>query len=201
MRKSRGSVIEALRSGLYRRLLRELAVSAALIAHFCEAGAQQGFAPSAFFVQGGAASHTQSLTIGLAWDWNRQWELGAGALGGHFELSLTQWGYNNAAGSGKDRLTQLAIAPVFRWRLSEGMSPWFVEAGVGLSLTSTLYQTQDKRFSTRFNFGSHLGAGRRFGLHDEHELALRVEHFSNAGIRHPNPGENFVQLRYTYRFQ
>jgi hypothetical protein len=27
------------------------------------------------------------------------------------------------------------------------------------------------------------------------EVALRVEHFSNAGISHPNPGENFLQLR------
>ena len=79
-------------------------------------------------------------------------------------------------------------------------SPWFLEAGVGLSLTSVLYQTQAKRFSTRFNFGTHLGLGRNFGTRGEHELSLRVEHFSNAGIRHPNPGENFVQLRYVYRF-
>ena len=33
-----------------------------------------------------------------------------------------------------------------------------------------------------------------------HELALRVQHYSNAGIRHPNPGENFVQLRGSFAF-
>ena len=33
-----------------------------------------------------------------------------------------------------------------------------------------------------------------------HELALRLQHFSNAGIKHPNPGENFVQLRYAQGF-
>ena len=46
-----------------------------------------------------------------------------------------------------------------------------------------------------------MGGGRNFGARQEHELVLRVEHFSNAGIKHPNPGENFAQLRYTYRFE
>jgi hypothetical protein len=32
----------------------------------------------------------------------------------------------------------------------------------------------------------------------QHEVALRVRHFYNAGIKLPNPGENFRQLRYTY---
>jgi hypothetical protein len=35
----------------------------------------------------------------------------------------------------------------------------------------------------------------------QRELVLRVEHFSNAGIKHPNPGENYVQLRYTHRLE
>ncbi|WP_258186947.1 acyloxyacyl hydrolase [Variovorax sp. WS11] len=29
----------------------------------------------------------------------------------------------------------------------------------------------------------------------------RAPYFSNAGIRHPNPGENSIQLRYAYRFR
>jgi lipid A 3-O-deacylase len=82
-----------------------------------------------------------------------------------------------------------------------GASPWFAEAGVDLSITSSLYETAGKRFSTRFNFGNHLGAGRNFGARREHEVVPRVEHFSNAGIKHPNPGENFFQVRYAYRFR
>ena len=31
-------------------------------------------------------------------------------------------------------------------------------------------------------------------------VILRVEHTSNASIKKPNPGENFVQLRYGYTF-
>lgn len=195
-------MIEALRScWWHRRLLRELAVSSALFANLSGVAAQEVFAPTAFYVQGGRASGTQSLTIGLAWELSKQWELGPGELGGYLDISLTQWGYDSATGSGRGHLTQLALTPVFRWRLAGGTSPWFLEAGVGLSLTSRIYQTESKNFSTRFNFASHMGVGRSFGSRDEHELALRVEHFSNAGIRHPNPGENFVQLRYTYRIQ
>lgn len=37
-------------------------------------------------------------------------------------------------------------------------------------------------------------------LHRFLPAALRLQHFSNASIRHPNPGENFVQLRYARRF-
>ena len=34
----------------------------------------------------------------------------------------------------------------------------------------------------------------------EHEVVLRAAHYSNAGVRHPNPGENFLQLQYLRRF-
>lgn len=51
-------------------------------------------------------------------------------------------------------------------------------------------------FSTTFNFGEHLAVGRQLGATRHHEVALRVQHFSNAGIRQPNPGENLVQVRY-----
>ena len=39
-----------------------------------------------------------------------------------------------------------------------------------------------------------------FGARGEHEVSLRLQHFSNAGIKHPNPGETFVRLRYVRRF-
>ena len=52
-----------------------------------------------------------------------------------------------------------------------------------------------------FNFGDHLAVGRSFGVQREHELALRVQHFSNGGIKEPNPGETFLQLRYVYRLR
>ena len=32
----------------------------------------------------------------------------------------------------------------------------------------------------------------------QEKLALRIQHFSNGSIKKPNPGENFIQLRYSH---
>jgi len=63
-----------------------------------------------------------------------------------------------------------------------------------------VYRHSDKHFSTSFNFGDHVGVGYSFGAAKKNEIALRLEHFSNAGIKHPNPGQNFVELRYVHHF-
>jgi len=95
----------------------------------------------------------------------------------------------------------LNLKPTARWRGNEGRSRWFVEAGVGMSYAlHKRYATEDRAFSTRFNFASHAGAGYLFGGHYDHEVLLRVEHHSNASIKKPNPGENFLQMRYALHF-
>ncbi len=77
---------------------------------------------------------------------------------------------------------------------------WFLEGGIGASITTNVYETDGKRFSTRFNFGDHVAFGVLLGKSMEHEVTMRIEHFSNAGIKHPNPGANFFQIRYSRRF-
>jgi hypothetical protein len=39
-----------------------------------------------------------------------------------------------------------------------------------------------------------------FGDKDQFDLGLRLQHLSNAGIEHPNPGVNFVIMRLGYRY-
>ena len=63
-----------------------------------------------------------------------------------------------------------------------------------------IYRTSDKRFGTVFNFGNHIGVGYRLQGSTSPEWSLRLQHFSNAGIRNPNPGENFLQVRWTAPF-
>lgn len=157
-------------------------------------------AASALFVQGGTGSGTHEVTVGLAWDWSRHWSVGPGVMSGYWDVSVSRWSYRAPASRRTVWLAQLGVKPVLRWRPDDGRSPWFFEIGVGATLTTNLYETDTKRFSTSFNFGDHLAVGRSFGDGQRHELALRAEHFSNAGIKHPNPGENFVQLRYQWRF-
>ena len=164
------------------------------------AEAQASFTPTSVFLQGGTTGTTHGLTAGATWDWARHWPLGSGRVTGYWEASASEWSYPSADGRRTAWLGQVGLVPVFRYRPDDGASPWFFEAGVGLTLTTSLYETDRKRFSTSFNFGDHLAAGRNFGQHSEHELSLRVQHFSNGGIKRPNPGETFFQLRYAYRF-
>ena len=161
--------------------------------------------PDGVFVQLGAAADTYGASAGLYWNWGREFELGGARLTGYWEASVSQWSYPSSYPSSDVRRTagliQLGVIPVLRWRPASGSSPWFAEGGIGATLTTVAYQTDRKRFSTRFNFGDHLAFGRSFGPLSAHEISLRVEHFSNAGIRQPNPGENFVQIRYLYKLR
>lgn len=125
-----------------------------------------------------------------------------GALTGHWEVHLARWRVpEGTAEPGAARLwTQWALVPALRWRPDQGRSAWFVEGGIGLSVMDGHYATRHKAFSTRFNFTDHVGVGVSFGAQRQHELMLLARHVSNGGIRKPNPGENFVQLRYSRSF-
>ena len=156
-------------------------------------------APDAIFIQAGTAGSTHEASIGLAWDW-KGWPLAESAsLTGHWELALSRWSFRKGEVRESPWLVQVSAIPVLRWRPSEGSSAWFVQGGVGATLTSHRYETERKNFSTCFNFGDHLAVGRSFGARREREIALRLEHFSNGGIKEPNPGENFFELRFTQR--
>ncbi|MCW5656574.1 MAG: acyloxyacyl hydrolase [Burkholderiaceae bacterium] len=118
---------------------------------------------------------------------------------GYVEASIGRWESDINDGSRSSAwVTQLGITPVLRW-YPFASSQWFTEAGIGVNVLAPIYRSSDKRFSTVFNFGDHIGVGVQFGEARRHELALRFQHFSNAGIKEPNPGENFLQLRYSVR--
>lgn len=165
------------------------------------AGALAAGRPDSVFLQvGRTAGDTRSVTAGLAWDWDRRWSWGAGEVSGYWELALGHWSAPGPEGRESAVVTQIALTPTFRWRPESGRSPWFAEGAIGFTILAPVYEDRHKRFSTTFNFADHLAVGRDFGPGHRHTLALRFEHFSNAGIRHPNPGENFWQLRYALRW-
>jgi lipid A 3-O-deacylase len=120
-------------------------------------------------------------------------------VGGYFEADVGRWTTDNRGVSSSSWVTQVGLTPVLRLRPPGETNRWFMELGVGANFIVPIYQSQDKRFSTQFNLGDHIGMGRQFGACRQHEFALRVQHFSNAGIDRPNPGENFIQLRYSHR--
>lgn len=161
----------------------------------CATAADSGAQSPSVYLQGGAASHgTRALTLGatLPWgDWQKP--LGSGVLTGHWDGYVSRWTYDGVHHGG---LVLLGLTPVLRWTPDGGRSPWFFQGGIGVTLMNHLYRTPGEEFSTAFNFASHLGVGLRFGEHRQQEMMLRVQHISNAGIKHPNPGINYLQLRY-----
>jgi lipid A 3-O-deacylase len=155
--------------------------------------------PSTLFIQAGVGDQrTEAYMGGVTWDGNWHKQYSFVDVSGYFEAALGRWTTREGGISSSAWATQIGLTPVIRLRPSGNAHDWFAELGVGANYIVPLYRTDHKRFSTEFNFGDHLSIGRQFGGHRQHELALRVEHFSNAGIAHPNPGENFLQLRYAH---
>jgi hypothetical protein len=154
--------------------------------------------PGAFFAQLGIAHEVTTGTAGVIWNLrngglNERWSV-------YLEGSVSRWQTRGGRATDHGVLTQLALVPVVRYRFDEGRSPWFVEGGIGATVSSSVYRNLDKHFSTAFNFGDHLGVGYAFGPARKDEIALHAEHFSNGGIKRPNPGQNFLELRYVHYF-
>jgi lipid A 3-O-deacylase len=155
-----------------------------------------GLAPTSAFVQAGIGDQrTTAYTAGLTWDLPWHYDFRFGRLGAYGEAAIGRW-HTNSYREATAWPTQISATPTVRFYPARA-SQWFAEAGVGVNYIVPIFNSGEKRFSTEFNFGDHVAIGRDFG---HSEVSIRMEHFSNAGIDHPNPGENFGQLRYAYRF-
>ena len=175
-----------------------------LLAGACAAGmpAAQAFdwKPDGASLQAGFGGKGTSLAgLGIVWDWDFQRMRRKAELTAHTEVMVNHWRYN-AIGDGSAQLTQIVLLPSLRMRLDRGASPWFIELGIGASWMDQGFETPRKRFGSRWNFYDMMGIGRSFGAEHEHELGLRWVHVSNAGLKQPNPGQDFLQVRYVHRF-
>lgn len=154
------------------------------------------------YVQGGhnVANGTDTDTLFLGLTVPRYGPAPGTGGSSYWDVYLGQWRGPQANGVTRS-YTQVGALAMWRWRLSQGESRWFAEAGIGLSyLDGTYSKPGGRTFGSRLNFTERLGLGRSFGARDAHELSLSYQHHSNAGLKKPNPGEDFVQLRYAYRF-
>lgn len=162
-------------------------------------GASADLRPQGMFVQAGAGEDAaRALSVGAVWPWSWQRQVRGGRLEGITEAYVSRWSAKD--NGGRTGFTQVGVVPLLRYRFGEGRSPWFVEAGIGLTYMHRIYRTSEKQFSTRLNFADVLGAGRNFGEGQRQEVSLRLTHFSNGGVKEPNPGMNLVQLRYGVTF-
>ena len=137
--------------------------------------------------------------IALQWDWGKRWFQGADwHVGGYWDLGLGYWRRDDARAGENDDIVEIGFTPVFRIQRNSLTGP-YVEAGIGAHLLSRT-SIGDNRMSTKFQFGDHIGLGYRFGAKAAWEVGYRYQHLSNAGIKKPNDGINFHQLRVQYRF-
>ena len=156
---------------------------------------------NAIYLQYGQAKHSaNSWALGVTLPWkNWNYSLGSGLVTGYWDIWGGQWSGDYQGGSRSTWV--IGAKPTLRWRADQGQSPWFAEAGLGVSYAvNHRYLADQKDFSTRYNFATHIGVGYLFGEQLKSEISLRLEHHSNAGIKHPNPGENFLQIRYARHF-
>jgi lipid A 3-O-deacylase len=155
--------------------------------------------PDLMFLQAGDGDRTRTLTLGLSWNlpWSERWA--NGMLSAYLDASVGRWWMNDTSSAHGPWVTQIGLTPVLRYRWGASRPSWFAELGIGANVLTPIIDNDDRRFGTAFNFGDHLALGRAFGEDGRQEIALRVQHYSNGGIKQPNPGINFVQLRYSRR--
>ena len=161
-------------------------------------GTSAAAADTTWFVQGGDGDRAvKSATVGVTRSVD-PFGLGpASAVSMYGELVIGEWFVHAARAGDRSHFTQFGLTPVLRYTFDRGP---FVEAGIGLDVITPHFRDHDRVFSTQFNFADHIAVGTRFGAARANEVSLRVEHFSNGGIRHPNPGQNFVEVRYARHF-
>ena len=107
------------------------------------------------------------------------------------EASLGYWATDEGP------IWDIAMTPVFRYARSRTSGP-YLEGAIGLHFLTDTHIKPDVNLSTHFQFGDHIGVGVRRGKYD---IGLRLQHLSNAGLRNPNPGVNFLLLRVAYEMR
>jgi len=157
-----------------------------------------GWADSASF-EFGTNPQQRMLRLAVQKDWERRWFAGNGHhLSGYWETNLALWrlrAYENVPGRHKN-IAVLGFTPVFRYQ-SDSKLGLYGEIGVGVNLLSTLYKNEDKVLSTAFQFGDHIGVGYTTAKWD---FGLKFQHYSNASIKSPNAGANWIVAKAAYRF-
>lgn len=112
----------------------------------------------------------------------------------YFESSINLWKYG--VQNRHDTNFVLAISPVFQYPIGAiNNFEMFAEFGIGLSLLNDT-KFAGKNVSTHYQFEDRLGIMTRFGKNNANQISLRYFHYSNGGLKKPNPGLDFISFSY-----
>ena len=151
-------------------------------------------------IEVGGGEKVQLLRLGTQWDWKNisWWQSNGTHIGGYWDLSIANWRENSYNGTDTKRnFIDIGFTPVFRFQRDDKKG-FYAEAGVGVNLFSELYNNNGKELSTAFQFGDHIGTGYVFA--NGIDLGIKLQHFSNGGIKEPNGGQNFAVVKLAYHF-
>ncbi|QJE00265.1 acyloxyacyl hydrolase [Massilia forsythiae] len=181
-----------------KKLVMSLAAVAAL------GVSQASFAADGWYdsvaLEGGGGEHVQVVRLSAQKNWNRNWLPTAGYhLSGYWDANVAYWRANrwdDVAGRRKN-LAVIGITPVFRWEADDKLG-LYGEAGIGASVFSSVYRNTHRQLSTAYEFADHVGVG--YVLPNKWDIGVRIQHYSNGGIKHPNGGVNLALVRAAYQF-
>jgi hypothetical protein len=111
----------------------------------------------------------------------------------HLQLGASVWRVPDI--SRRTRRYDLNLTPV--WRADRGRG--YLEAGIGTYFLSRTIRNQTTSLPSELQFGSHVGAGLRLGARGQAAVGIAFQHLSNAGIKEPNGGIDFVLLTASFQ--
>lgn len=146
----------------------------------------------------GTGNKTKMVRVGMQWKWDKQWWRSNGThVGAYWDLNLAHWRGERFRDIPDARLSlnSIGITPVLRLQ-NDSLKGLYAEIGIGAHILSAHYDNNGHQLSTRFQFGDHLGIG--YVFRNNVELGLKIQHFSNAGIKKPNDGVDFLFIGVRY---
>lgn len=116
----------------------------------------------------------------------------------YVEASTNFWRYGDPAKYQTN--VALAVSPVFKKQFATWYGkPVFWELGIGVSLL-TKREFAGKDLGSHFQFEDRLGLVIELDQERSKTLAIRYMHYSNAGLSSRNPGMDFFNIAYSWRF-
>ncbi|WP_231702521.1 acyloxyacyl hydrolase [Rheinheimera lutimaris] len=116
----------------------------------------------------------------------------------YLEASTNFWQYGKP--SKYQTNVALALSPVLKKQFANWYGkPVFWEFGIGVSML-TKREFAGKDLGSHFQFEDRLGLLIELDPQNKKMLAIRYMHYSNAGLSSRNPGMDFLNIAYSWRF-
>lgn len=116
----------------------------------------------------------------------------------YWEFDIAQW--QTRYGTPRQNVVEGGFSPLFRLQKRGGSWEPFIEGSVGVRIMSHSSTSPQHNYSTAFRFTETIGFGVAFGPRNAAEFGVRFQHLSNATIKKPNPGTDFITGFFNYRF-